>query len=433
MLATGAVAGVVTSLATIAWTLRRLQSVTPRGLVLGEQKRGSSRWRWTAGALAAAAAAGLAFGLGETGGFFGAGALLLSASLLFVSAWLRARGFRIGSQVTLGLRSAGYRPGRSVLCIALIASATFLIVSLDAFRRDTTTANEYPWFAESAIPLIDLAGADFKGVEFVPFRLKPGDDASCLNLYRPQNPRILGASTSMFPKLDITLADGAVPAIGDANSLTYVLHLKVGDTFESNGVRFRIVDALHDSIFQGELLISEANFLRLYPDEPGFRFFLLKAPADAVPQIEEALSDYGFDIQSTADRLASFHRVENTYLSTFQALGGLGLVLGTVGLAAILLRNVLERRKELALLRAVGFRPGHLAAMVLAENLLLLLVGLAVGTGCALLAVAPRGGQLPVASSAALLVAVLLTGVVASLLATKAALRAPLLESLRSE
>ena len=39
--------------------------------------------------------------------------------------------------------------------------------------------------------------------------------------------------------------------------------------------------------------------------------------------------------------------MENTYLSTFQTLGGLGLVLGTFGLAAVLLRNVLERRREL--------------------------------------------------------------------------------------
>lgn len=435
MLAVGTVSGVVTGLGTIAWTLRRMQSVTPRGLVLGEQTRGGNRWRWIGGAVATVAAAGLALGLGETGGFFGAGALLLIAALLFVSAWLRSRGVAaIGGQVTLGLRSASYRPGRSVLCIALIASAVFLIVSLDAFRRDgASNASEYPWFAESAVPVVDRAVLDIPGAEIVPFRLKPGDDTSCLNLYRPQNPRILGVRAGMFPKLEVPFYRGEMPTIGDANSLTYVLHLKVGDFFKLNGVGFGIVDMLHDSLFQGELLISEANFLRLFPEQPGFRFFLLKAAPDAVPQIEEALSDYGFDVQSTAARLASFHRVENTYLSTFQALGGLGLVLGTIGLAAILLRNVLERRRELALLRAVGYRPRHLAVMVLAENLLLLLLGLGIGSVCALLAVAPRGGQLPLASSGALLAAVLATGVVASVVATAAVLRAPLLGSLRSE
>jgi putative ABC transport system permease protein len=439
-LVSGAAAGAVTGLAAIAWTLRRVQAATPRGLVAGERRAAPNRWRIPV-ALAAILVAGvLLFKLEQTAGFFSAGALLLIAALLLESAWLNSRGFTgIRSQITLGLRSAAYRPERSILCIALIAGATFVIVALDAFQRPAAPAqvNGYPWMAESVLPLIhnpsDAAGREalnlpsIPGVEIASFRLRPGDDASCLNLYQPRNPRILA-----WPPLK---ESGS--AIADANSLEYSLHLKVGDTFDLNGERFRIVDALHDSIFQSELLIPEKDFLRVFPDVQGFRFFLLKAPADAVPKLEAALADYGFDIQSVGERLAGFHRVENTYLATFRALGGLGLVLGTIGLAAILMRNVLERRKELALLRAVGYRPVHVAAMVIAENLLLLVLGLATGTSCAMLAVAPalasRGGQAPLASIALLLAAVLATGILASLAATAAAMRSPLLAALRSE
>jgi ABC-type lipoprotein release transport system permease subunit len=453
----GAAAGAVTSLGTIAWTLRRMRSATPRGLVAGERKAGPGRWRMPAAigtaviAVTLIAAAWLGK-LDQTAGFFGAGALLLIAALLVESAWLRSRGFAaIRGQVTLGLRSAAYRPGRSILCIALIASATFIIVSLEAFQRAAPSAEfaGYPLMAESVLPLIHspmtAAGREalnippIPGLEMVPFRLRPGDDASCLNLYQPRNPRILAplAAFNPWPRLESKPADGVVPAIADGNSMTYVLHRKVGEEFVLNGARFRMVDALQDSIFQSELLISEANFLRLYPDVEGFRFFLLKASPGAVPVLEEALSDYGFDVQSVAARLAGFHRVENTYLATFRALGGLGLILGTIGLAAILLRNVLERRQELALLRAVGYRSRDVAVMVMAENLMLLVLGLATGTWCALLAVAPaigsRGGHLPVASLAVLLAAVLATGIVASLAATGAALGSPLLAGLRSE
>ena len=59
---------------------------------------------------------------------------------------------------------------------------------------------------------------------------------------------------------------------------------------------------------------------------------------------------------ATAERLAAYLSVENTYLTTFQALGGLGLVLGSLGMAVVLLRAIWERRAELALLRALGYR-----------------------------------------------------------------------------
>jgi ABC-type antimicrobial peptide transport system permease subunit len=149
------------------------------------------------------------------------------------------------------------------------------------------------------------------------------------------------------------------------------------------------------------------------------------------------MSDFGFDVVSAAERLAAFHRVNNTYLATFQALGGLGLVLGTFGLGAVLLRNVLERRRELALMRAVGYNAGHLSLMVLAENTFLLFGGLLVGTGCALVAIAPalieRGGDMPVLSLAVLLSIVVAAGLTASIAATIAAIRSPLLSALRSE
>ena len=221
--------------------------------------------------------------------------------------------------------------------------------------------------------------------------------------------------------------------------------LKLGDDFvmDHGGqpLHLRVVAALSDSIFQSELLMSDKNFVRLFPDEQGYRFFLLDTPATKSSAVsatlEDRLSDFGFDAQSTADRLANFHRVENTYLSTFQLLGGLGLVLGTLGMAAVLLRNVFERRRELALLRAVGYNSSHFALMVISENVLMLCAGVGLGFICALLAIAPvffeRGGHLPNVSLGLLLLAVLVSGALASLVATLAALRSPLLPALRAE
>ena len=462
----GAIAGVAAGLGSVAFALRGLQPATPRGLLAGVEITAPGRWRWFAGAIAAGLAAALV-GAGAAGrvdpaaGFFGAGTLLLIAALLFQNAWLHTRRLiPIRGLATLGTRNVAYRPGRSILCIALIASATFVIVSLDAFRREGSVEGTggFPLLAESVLPLIHdpnsasgraaLNLPPLEGVQFVPFRVRPGDDTSCLNLYQPRTPRIMAPPSTFLRTannpwllLESKSADGAIPAIADANSMTYVLHRKLGEEFELDGVRLRIVAALQDSLFQGELIISEENFLRLFPDAAGYRFFLVNAPpgkeAEVTSTLDEALSDYGFDVQSAPARLAAFHRVENSYLGTFQALGGLGLLLGTIGLGAVLMRNVLERRRELALLRAVGYRWRQLAMIVLVENLFLLVVGLATGAACAAVAVAPavsvRGGHLPVRSLVVLLALVLAAGMLASFAATTAALRASVLDALRSE
>jgi len=540
----GGLGGVFAALICVAWTLRGLRKQTTRSLLTGalftdeetrgrgegktrrhgdtvtrgdgangadrgESGRSQSPSRRVSPRLLIASVLSLigllllmisALGLiGQTPGFFGGGMLLLVAALCFQSAWLRRGGGQTingadwWAVARLGFRNATYRPGRSVVCIALIASAAFIIVSVDAFRRDTATPGEttsgsggFPLLAESLLPIVhdpstpegrealnlgdDEASSPTAGVTFARFRVRPGDDASCLNLYQPRNPKII-AATDDFVRgkrfafqsslavsaeekenpwllLNREFEDGALPVIADANSMNYVLHLKLGEDLvlpsgtDANPVRLRFVASLADSVFQSELVMGEKNFLRLFPEQQGYRFFLIatptSAPATAVGAVlEDRLSDFGFDVVSTSEKLASFHRVENTYLSTFQMLGGLGLLLGTLGMAAVLLRNVLERRRELALLRAVGYNSSHFTLMVIAENAFLLVCGLVTGTVCALLAIAPvffsrqaRGASI---SLGLLLLAVLISGLAASIVATWAALRAPLLPALRAE
>jgi len=498
----GAVGGVVAAVVCIYVTLWRLGRSSTRSLLMGfvedtSVKATRAQGRAFLGPVfmligIVLLTAGALHLIPRVAAFFGGGVILLVAGVFFLSSWLKRsnrppiQGSGWWTIARLGFRNATYRPGRTVLCITLIASAAFIIVAVDAFRRSGTSASDrksgtggFPFLAESLLPIVHDAntpeGRDslnlgnndstLKDVRFTNLRVRPGDDTSCLNLYQPRNPKIVAPPQAFLNDnrftfqsslagtteeknnpwllLDHQFDDGAVPVIGDANSLTYVLHLGVGDELvvdaATGPLKLRVVAALSDSIFQSELLMSEKNFLRLFPAEAGYRMFLIDAPnSQAVSTtLEDRLSDFGFDVSSTDERLANFHRVENTYLSTFQMLGGLGLALGTLGMAAVLLRNVFERRRELALLRAVGYNSSHFAAMVITENVLMLCCGLAVGFVCALLAIAPvlfeRGGRLPNISLGLLLLAVLLSGAIASLVATLAALRSPLLPALRAE
>jgi putative ABC transport system permease protein len=188
-------------------------------------------------------------------------------------------------------------------------------------------------------------------------------------------------------------------------------------------------------------MLGDADFTRLFPRSEGFRLFLVGTEPARVPVVaaalEEQLSDFGMDVQSAAERLASYHRVENTFLTTFQALGALGLILGTLGLGTVLLRNVLERQRELALLQATGYRRSHLVRMVLAESVFMLVCGLVLGAVAAAVAIAPayleRGQPFPYLPTLGLLAAVLMAGLLSTIMATRAVATLPLLASLKNE
>jgi ABC-type antimicrobial peptide transport system permease subunit len=494
-LAIGYSASLAVSLLTLWWATRVLGKLTPRALLSGETTQsvgvadarpGWSRWLilvGVAGALALAVSARFISSPGaQAGCFFGGGALLLVACLAGTWNVLKRMNHASSPQPTLtrlGIRNAGRHAVRSVLTVGLLAAASFLIVAVESFHKEadhhfldkTGGSGGFAFFAEGSVPVFETPA--LPGATFYPCRVQPGDDASCLNLYKPLKPRILGVSDRFLqrggfhfsaseaksdnPWLLLQSSDDVIPAIIDATTAQYTLKLSLGAVAHLNKrtgeivaeagdetVKLRIVGLLSESIFQSEILISEANFLKLYPQQTGFSFFLIEAdttdPA-ALKALEEKLSksleNQNLDVATTASRLQGYLAVENMYLATFQALGGLGLVLGAAGLAIVLLRGVWERRAELALLQALGFRAGQLAWLVLAENAFLLVLGLAAGTASALLAVAPHlvgsGAQVLWLRIAALLALVLAVGMLSAALAVWSTLKTPVLTALRRE
>ena len=149
------------------------------------------------------------------------------------------------------------------------------------------------------------------------------------------------------------------------------------------------------------------------------------------------MSVLAIDAGTTGAKLESFPAVQNTSLSTFRSLGGLGLLLGTLGMAVVLVRNVMERRRELAALRAFGFRKATLRLLVLIENLTLLAVGLTIGTVAALATagshVLHQVSAVPWIAILSTLGAILLVGWIACWIAARGALKAELLPALKSE
>ncbi|MCP4097455.1 MAG: ABC transporter permease [Planctomycetaceae bacterium] len=128
--------------------------------------------------------------------------------------------------------------------------------------------------------------------------------------------------------------------------------------------------------------------------------------------------------------------VQNTYISTFQTLGALGLLLGTFGLAAVQIRSVLERKKELGLMRAVGFQRNALAKMVVLENAWLLIIGLGIGIFSALFTTVPHWlvgtATAPWLELSLMFSVIIAVGLLVGFYASRIISKTPLLESLRT-
>ncbi len=506
-LAMGAAISVVVSIFSIAWAIRGLAKQAPRTLLAGvtnEPKisRAAARRAGLASLMLIVIASVVILlavieKLPSAIGFFLGGALLLIACLVGFRDWLRvternALSFDKRSSLwRLGASNTARNRGRSLLTAGLIASATFVIVALQAFRLETTgdvldrnsgtggfslvaeAANALPYTLSSAKGReslgIDRTRFDELGsIEVYPLRLRPGDESSCLNLYVPTKPRIIGATSALIDRggfrfsksmatspaqrqnpwmlLSEELPDGAIPAIGDEAAVLWQLHSGLGKDFaitdeRGQEVRLKFVALLSGSVLQDELIVAESNFVKLFPSVDGHGFFLLQTSGDkekAVQQtLEQELESFAFDVTTSRHRLNEYHSVQNTYLATFQTLGGLGLILGTMGLAVVLFRNVWERRSELALFRALGFSDKALRRMVLAENIVLVVAGLLSGVLPALVSISPhilrRAETVPWISIGWIILGVLVIGVGAGTLALRPLLRAPLLHELRSE
>ncbi|MEN6337212.1 MAG: FtsX-like permease family protein [Phycisphaerales bacterium] len=425
------------------------------------------------------------------GAFFGAGALLLigtlglSHMLLCVAAGGVSR--PLISLQGLGFRNAARRRGRSLAIIGLLACGVFMVVAVGANRRDPMRQPQsrdsgtggFALYGESSLSILNdlsteagrkelgLTDPELAGLEAVQFRVHEGDDASCLNLNRAQRPRLLGVSPGSLMQrkafkftsvsgstahdagwslLEGESRDGAIPAIGDYPTVFWALGKKLGDEVEfvdetGRPFRVRIVAMLDSSILQGSLIVSEKEFTRRFPSVDGYRVLLVDAPSDKMEAISQKLSsgltDLGLVLTPTRERMAAFGAVENTYLSIFTALGGLGLVLGSVGLGLVVLRNMLERRGELAMLRAVGFERARIRRMVFYEHWGLMLAGVVCGVVAAVVAVIPAlqspAGQTPYLPLVGTVAAIAFSGALWVWLAGTLALRGQLLDSLRHE
>ena len=405
--------------------------------------------------------------------FLVSGMLLLVSGTAFFSVWMERSEGRTrwpkGSGLSiskLGFKNATRRRTRSLTTAVLFAAGILIITAVGANRGGTLSnlsergsgTGGFLLLGEAAVPVREFPYS----VSAVPFKVLEGDDASCLNLNRVSKPRLLGVDPALlsgrfsfdtipagkadpWSLLEEELGDGIIAGVADQTVLTWGLGINVGDELvyqDDSGdvLRVRLVASLENSIFQGSVIVSRRNIARHFPSVSGSRFFLIDGTRGEEGVVAESLErqtrPYGIDFVSTAERLGEYYSVENTYLTIFMMLGGLGILLGAFGLGVAAARNVYENRGELGLLLAVGYRLASVRRLIFTEHLVPLIGGAGIGVVSALVSVLPAlisNNGLPIGFLSVTIAAIVFSGAGSIMLAVRRIHTGGLLSALREE
>ncbi|MEM9345781.1 MAG: FtsX-like permease family protein [Planctomycetota bacterium] len=455
-------------------------------------------WQITAGLAVAGIAIALLLAITNTqtgmrGALFGfaaggvgfAGGLLLLFTVLIRRGGGQSPGPLLRWNNALSVLNLTRRRGRTLAGVFMLGAGLFLVYAVSGFQLSSTDdptnrasgTGGFALLVETSQPIrYDLnteLGRDHYVLgedelptgSVVPFRVSGGDDASCLNLNQTPTPRLLGVDPALladraafrFQKVAYKASGwgvlnastpnkrGMIPVIADANTAQWALKIAVGDTVtvpdeQGRPVTLQLVGTIENTILQGSLIINERDFERVFPSTSGHRMLLVdavsgQAAGETRELLNEVLVDEGATITPTNERLAEYNRVQNTYLAVFQSLGGLGVLLGSLGLGIVTARNLLERRSELALLSAVGLSRKRIARIVLTEHAVILIVGLSLGSASAWLATmhAQSSSSLILWTTALAYIAPLLVGLAAIVLGLMPALSGRLTDALRND
>lgn len=398
-------------------------------------RSGKSRARWIAPAAAIIGFAALLGSnmIGAQGAFFLAGFSFLIAGLALFRVVGTPRSSTSLTIAHLARLNIARRPTRSLVVVGSLAAGLFLVVSVTAFQKhgggdwqkrsapsggfafwiETTTPVHRSSASDSTADILNLGDQRSKLGDILPFRIGTGDDASCFNLNSVSRPRLLATDTSVLEQrgsftikstaLGIeptwkSLREGdTIRAFIDETTLMWVLKKKPGDRIDytdeqGNTFPLEIAGTLTGSVFQGSFIVDEQRYLERFPSTGGYQLFLAETSNDLTETrniLQRALTDLGATVTTTTQRLAAFNRVENTYISIFNVLGGLGVILGAAGLGIVTARNLAERQHEFTQLHQIGISRKIIRSLIVRETRQFILWAIGIGLIAAIISVLP--------------------------------------------
>ncbi len=319
------------------------------------------------------------------------------------------------------------RLGRAALTVSLNALVLFLMISLsvtvavqergleEAARvqgggHDIVGETTHPVYLDLTDPTqLDEAGIEapvLGNLEIQQARKVGQEGATCSNLDPGLSPALLGVSAAFWLDSDFqfqspdtddparlwALLDrdmDPIPVFVDHNTLRWLLQGELGSVFEiqdqaGQGREVVVVGIIRSTILTATFIMSEANLDRLYPTTAAYRYYLFKVPSGAAVdqvarQLESELFILGMDTETVLEAVKRSMGYEHSFIALFQAFLALGLVMGLGGLGMAALRSVIEREREVGILRALGFDRKEVLRMFMFESSFIATMGILVG------------------------------------------------------
>jgi putative ABC transport system permease protein len=170
------------------------------------------------------------------------------------------------------------------------------------------------------------------------------------------------------------------------------LPLEVVDSQTGRRTRLTVIGVLSDSapFEMAGISTSQRTLAAAFPGraDPTIHYFSLAPgvdPDEAAARLESAFLANGLEAESIEKVVADATAASKTFNRLIQGFMALGLVVGVAALGVISARAVVERRQQIGVMRAIGFRRTMIQAVFLLESSFVALTAIVVGSGLGLL------------------------------------------------
>ncbi len=182
------------------------------------------------------------------------------------------------------------------------------------------------------------------------------------------------------------------------------INKKEGDSIELLGTTFQVIGIYRSFIvYENGSLVMPIRAMQKLMGRPGevtgFALVLddaVKKDEDKIKQVADRLNNMTLEAEGgykiTLSAMPSKDYVSNTlYIKMAHAMAwmtsAIAIIVGSIGVLNTMIMSVVERVREISILRAIGWKKSRVVRMILGEALILSLVGAALGIGAAILLV----------------------------------------------